>query len=1004
MPDQILQSDSLQLAQSPAGAGDSIGKIETTAGNAFVIRTDGSRLEATQGLDIYQGDTVETAGKASIGIVFSDETTFSLGEQGKMVIDEMVYDPGAQEGQAVMNVVQGVFSFVSGQIAKTGTEAMVINTPTATIGIRGTAGGGNVDEDGNTTAALFAEKGGFVGEMVFRGGDGIPRVMNQPFQAITANNDGTTSEPFVMTPQQIGQQFGGAMKALPRAEQHLPDAFREQVEQARQEFDQQQEEAGEEGAPDEGEDEQAEGEGEGEEGPTEEELAQADAEAQAAAEAAAQQALEDGATPEEAAAAAEAAAQEVIEQKIQEGEDAIADAAEQAAQQALAEGAGADEVFAAAVAAAREANDDVGGSEADFAEGEAAARAAFEAAIAAGASPEEAMAAAMAAANDGGDGPDTDQFTAGTTGDGIFGGPGGGFGSSGSDSPFDISDGGTNQLQNGQLVGGIGGTTGDLLGASGFSFQDPFLGFQINTPDTTPQQLTGTQQGPAHNSRRVEDAILATDSIVAGTNSAEVLVGFSDKKDLMAGRAGNDYIYGDVPNGLNPSNGPQAIGTQDTDPTFSGGGGNDVISAGAGDDHVWGGPGDDIIHADVPDITNDKQEIKDLIAALGGLGTDGYGNDYLFGGDGNDELYGAEGTDTLFGGAGDDYMDGGDGADVIHGDLETFSSSSNVSGTDSVSFNDSSSAITLTKLTNSESGSASTGPDWSANDGSDTDLLYDIEKIILGSGNDTVIFNASSDLTGIQSLDGNNGSNNEIEISVGGTVDFTSLGISLTNFQRLDLQGSNTVTMTGNQFDWNDQGYGFEVVSGSTGDTLTIEVDGSIDLSGVQHSGLDSFTLDMNSGSSGTIAGTDNNDIINGDTGSDTLSGGSGDDTITGGLGADTINLDAGSDIVQYTSASEFGEGDTISNFTQASDAIHFDDAALANFTGTGTWSGQFVVVASGTYDGSQANNGTDAHMIWEQSTGNLIYDQDGSGANSYTTVATISTDANLTTSNIETF
>ncbi|MEK9670883.1 MAG: hypothetical protein VW268_00080 [Rhodospirillaceae bacterium] len=37
-----------------------------------------------------------------------------------------------------LSVVKGVFSFVSGQVAKTDPDAMKIDTPVATIGIRGT--------------------------------------------------------------------------------------------------------------------------------------------------------------------------------------------------------------------------------------------------------------------------------------------------------------------------------------------------------------------------------------------------------------------------------------------------------------------------------------------------------------------------------------------------------------------------------------------------------------------------------------------------------------------------------------------------------------------------------------------------------------------------------------------------------------------------------------------------------------------------------------------------
>ena len=67
----------------------------------------------------------------------------------------MVYDPGEQSGTMSISLLQGAFSFVSGQIAKTDPNAMTLDTPTATIGIRGTAGGGRVDAAGVTTAVLL---------------------------------------------------------------------------------------------------------------------------------------------------------------------------------------------------------------------------------------------------------------------------------------------------------------------------------------------------------------------------------------------------------------------------------------------------------------------------------------------------------------------------------------------------------------------------------------------------------------------------------------------------------------------------------------------------------------------------------------------------------------------------------------------------------------------------------------------------------------------------------
>jgi hypothetical protein len=79
-----------------AQAAESIGRVEATDGVVEAIRVDGTKVELAKGDDIFQGDTLVTAKGAAIGITFVDDTTFSLGEEGRMVIDEMVYDADTQ--------------------------------------------------------------------------------------------------------------------------------------------------------------------------------------------------------------------------------------------------------------------------------------------------------------------------------------------------------------------------------------------------------------------------------------------------------------------------------------------------------------------------------------------------------------------------------------------------------------------------------------------------------------------------------------------------------------------------------------------------------------------------------------------------------------------------------------------------------------------------------------------------------------------------------------------
>ena len=99
-----------------------IGKI-TIADGVVVIQRDNQSIELQEGDPIYLNDIVEAKG-GSVGIAFKDETTMSIDAGSKMVVDEFVYDPETPTtGSMNANILSGNFSFVSGQIAKVGTDA-----------------------------------------------------------------------------------------------------------------------------------------------------------------------------------------------------------------------------------------------------------------------------------------------------------------------------------------------------------------------------------------------------------------------------------------------------------------------------------------------------------------------------------------------------------------------------------------------------------------------------------------------------------------------------------------------------------------------------------------------------------------------------------------------------------------------------------------------------------------------------------------------------------------
>ena len=197
-----------------------IGTVETVEGTVTVVRTDGTRETLEKGGQIFQGDTLETGDGAAVGIIFADDSTFSLGEGGRMVIDEMVYDPATKDGSFQTSVVQGVFSFVSGEIAKSSPEGMVLKTPVATIGIRGTTVAGQAAQEGSAnTISLLPNADGTVGELTVTNGAGTV-VLNQAGATTTLTSAFTPpAPPVILSPAQIQNQYGSSLNTLQQTQQ-----------------------------------------------------------------------------------------------------------------------------------------------------------------------------------------------------------------------------------------------------------------------------------------------------------------------------------------------------------------------------------------------------------------------------------------------------------------------------------------------------------------------------------------------------------------------------------------------------------------------------------------------------------------------------------------------------------------------------------------------------------------------------------------------------------------
>ena len=187
-------------AQSSAGDLETapIGRVVTATGsvtiehaNAVVVQANvpgnGGVGRPKVGDPVYKGDVVETGSDGKVAITFTDGTAFNLSSNARMVLNEFVYDPNGTSNSTLFSLSKGTFTFIAGKVAKTGD--MKIDTPVATLGIRGTTPHIEISDDGTVRlSTLIEEKKGRVTEKLEENKRAGPVKQRQATRASSPDN------------------------------------------------------------------------------------------------------------------------------------------------------------------------------------------------------------------------------------------------------------------------------------------------------------------------------------------------------------------------------------------------------------------------------------------------------------------------------------------------------------------------------------------------------------------------------------------------------------------------------------------------------------------------------------------------------------------------------------------------------------------------------------------------------------------------------------------------
>ena len=141
------------LASLPIGA-----HAATDIGRAASITTsvtgtlDQQSVVLKTGDDIFANQTVTTNATGIGQFEFRDKTKLAIGPGSTVVLDDFVYNPKGSGSKVVLDLARGSFRFITGKAKH---DAYEIKTPTATIGVRGTAFDLYVGDTGELAIAMI---------------------------------------------------------------------------------------------------------------------------------------------------------------------------------------------------------------------------------------------------------------------------------------------------------------------------------------------------------------------------------------------------------------------------------------------------------------------------------------------------------------------------------------------------------------------------------------------------------------------------------------------------------------------------------------------------------------------------------------------------------------------------------------------------------------------------------------------------------------------------------
>jgi len=125
------------LSGSALAQADHIAIFKNVSGPMKVVRTD-ANLDAVNGMELRTSDKVVAGEGASGGIVFKDGTLLTVGASTEISIRDYAFEPRDSKYAFSVYLAKGTAIYSSGKIGKLSPDSVHVDTPKASVGVRGT--------------------------------------------------------------------------------------------------------------------------------------------------------------------------------------------------------------------------------------------------------------------------------------------------------------------------------------------------------------------------------------------------------------------------------------------------------------------------------------------------------------------------------------------------------------------------------------------------------------------------------------------------------------------------------------------------------------------------------------------------------------------------------------------------------------------------------------------------------------------------------------------------